>query len=340
LIALGHDGLKSLFRKDGDPWFMVPEAILSLDPFWRDAAYEVWCVLLKYVREWGELDERLITRRIAEELESKHGHRCYSFVQKGLFALEYLPGPAGERQAEQAPRRADKAVGLIRRVRKHGRRIITFLHGLLGNPETRNKAGPPSTPPGGIQGTIQETTTTREASSSSLAPLPGDGPELPEDLVDAVGLVPDLSRERLAGWVAMFGVDLARRGVAWLRAWLCHPRAEHRPQVAYWAEKALLGWKSRLERGELAMGDVDAQIEAKRKKWAPRPVAAKAEPKEKAAEEARGRAREHRLKAAWEALAESDREAIRSAVKAANPESVRFPGLLEPLYLSELERRL
>ncbi len=114
---IGTNGLDSLFRpaeKGGEPYWMSPDVLIAkLRPKYRAAAYEVWHVLLKYLREWKKLDERLITRLIAQELKSTRGHRCYSFVQKGLYALE-------------------KILGLIRRVRKHGRRIIEFVRGLLG----------------------------------------------------------------------------------------------------------------------------------------------------------------------------------------------------------------
>ena len=49
-------------------------------------------------------------------------------------------------------------------------------------------------------------------------------------------------------------------------------------------------------------------------------------------------AREDRLRGLWAALGEGRREEIRAAVKAENPGLVRWPNLLEPLYLAELER--
>jgi hypothetical protein len=51
------------------------------------------------------------------------------------------------------------------------------------------------------------------------------------------------------------------------------------------------------------------------------------------------RAREARLRVAWEDLPESEREAIRAAVKAENPGLSRWPNVLEPLYLAALEVR-
>ena len=49
-------------------------------------------------------------------------------------------------------------------------------------------------------------------------------------------------------------------------------------------------------------------------------------------------AREATLRAAWEELPESDREAIRAAVKAENPR-VQWANMLEPLYLAALEAK-
>jgi len=102
---------------------------------------------------------------------------------------------------------------------------------------------------------------------------------LPPELLDIVGLLPDLSRERVQGWVALAGgLELALRVAAWLRIWLLHPRTENRPRGAYWAERALLEWRKKLDLGFLTMADIDQMIEAKRRKWAPRPSPAKEAP--------------------------------------------------------------
>lgn len=52
------------------------------------------------------------------------------------------------------------------------------------------------------------------------------------------------------------------------------------------------------------------------------------------------KAREERLRAAWEALPESEREVIQAAVKAENPGIGRWKNVLEPLYLAALEARM
>jgi replication initiator protein A len=57
-------------------------------------------------------------------------------------------------------------------------------------------------------------------------------------------------------------------------------------------------------------------------------------------EAARAKAREAELRARWEALPTAERDAILAQVKAENPGLSRWKKMLEPLCLSELERRL
>src|SRR5262249_28671936 len=64
---------------------------------------------------------------------------------------------------------------------------------------------------------------------------------------------------------------------------------------------------------------------------------AKAEARAKAQHD---KAREERLRAAWDRLPEAEREAIRAAVKAENPGVGRWKNMLEPLYLAALEARM
>ena len=52
------------------------------------------------------------------------------------------------------------------------------------------------------------------------------------------------------------------------------------------------------------------------------------------------KARETKLRAAWERLPEADREAIQAAVKAENPGLGRWKNMLEPLCLAALEARM
>jgi hypothetical protein len=54
----------------------------------------------------------------------------------------------------------------------------------------------------------------------------------------------------------------------------------------------------------------------------------------------RDKAREAKLRAAWERLPEAEREAILTTVKARHPGLGRWKNMLEPLCLSVLETRL
>ena len=54
----------------------------------------------------------------------------------------------------------------------------------------------------------------------------------------------------------------------------------------------------------------------------------------------RDKIREAKLRAAWDQLPETEREAILAAVKSQNPGLGRWKNMLEPLCLSELETRL
>ncbi len=72
-------------------------------------------------------------------------------------------------------------------------------------------------------------------------------------------------------------------------------------------------------------------------------LAAAAQAQRKASEEIlaeHDKAREARLRSAWEHLPEAEREAIQAAVKAANPGLGRWKNMLEPLCLAALEARM
>src|SRR5262249_59489543 len=69
-------------------------------------------------------------------------------------------------------------------------------------------------------------------------------------------------------------------------------------------------------------------------------LAAEAQQAQRQAQDQRDQAREAKLRAAWEKLPESEREAIRAAVKAENPSLGRWKTMLEPLYLAALETRM
>lgn len=337
--------MDGVFQKGGFHYRTIPDAIALLPRGLQHAAtVAMKCVLRLKAR--GKLDETATdaelareSGRMAEELAAEYGVDYEgvrgwspSLVQKGLHALDVELRKLGI-----------PLIGRESGLGMHGRRQITIrpLAGREKKPETADAPGAVGPPPAPPPEDRRDTTTDGGASSSSLASPPGGEEALPPDLAGAVGLLPDLSAERLRGWVALAGPELVGRVVAWLRAWRDHPRPECRPRGAFWCEKALLHWKEKIERGHLTMADVDAQIEAKARKWAPKapPPAAGASASDPS--EAAEKAREKRLRAAWGLLPDPEREAIRAAALAANPALRKLgPKFLEVACLEELERRL
>jgi len=323
------------FKDGGDSYFALPlSPLLELDSFWRDSAIEVGAAVMHLAREMGRKFDPATFRPTTAEIAALIGRSC-SFVQKGLYAL-------------------DVKLDVLDRTRKHGGRFLGWVRGLkpaLGSKKGK-KADDPAplcTPP--PEREIQETTTTGKPSSSSFASLPGEETELPPELVEAVGLVPGLTEGQLLEWIRRYDFELTRRGVDWLKAWLCHPEPSRRPgangNAVYWTESALLGWKRELDLNIKGLEDIDQQIDAKRRKWGHRDPAAQAraeaERKAKARAELERTAAEDirtaRLGAAWSALDEARREEIRAAVKAAHPHLARWPSMLEDECRLELERR-
>ena len=343
------------YKAGGSKYRKVPDLIDRLPRPLRHRATEGWKCIMRLLAK-RELDPMNATNPAMCE-DTGYGE---TFIKGSIKILkepyELVETADGDFERVELP-------PMIVVERKHGRRKISPGIGLARkgeDPKPDPKPAPLCTPPPEKR-EDQETTTTREdRSSSSLASLPGtapdrmdgpSGPELPAEVEGAIGLVPGLSREQLVGWVRLAGAELACRVVAWLRVWLCHPDPDSRPGAkgnpVQWAEKALLGWKHKLERGELTMADVNVLIEAKRRKWDRRAAGAKAEAEKqaraKAAAEAAAddRAKQERLRRAWGLLSEPEREEIRRAVDAANPGMRRqLPALmLEGLDLAELEKR-
>lgn len=255
------------FKAGGDPYFSLPLDILfGLDPFYRTAAIEVGGAMMFLAREEGNFSPTyaeiaaILPSDRGQPEGSPPGHRSHSFVGKGRYALAVI-------------------AGVIERIRDGNEVMINWVRGLkpARDPGPASPPAPPPAPPPEEKREKNETTTTGEPpSSSSLASLPGG--EFPPDLLDAVDLVPGMSRERLQGWVALAGVELTRRVVAWTRIWGHHPRPEKRPASARWAEEALLSWKRKLDLGFTTLRDIDDEIALKRRKWGPKPAAAKAVP--------------------------------------------------------------
>lgn len=337
------------YRAGGSKYRQIPDLIDRLPRGLRNRATEAWKCIMRLLAR-GELDPMNATNPAMCE-DTGYGE---TFIKGGIRILkepfELVETAEGDFERVELP-------PLIVVERKHGRRKIDPGIGLARageDPRPDAQPAPLCTPPPGKR-EDPETTTTRDGSSSSFAPLPGsgpdrtDGPELPPELVEAVDLLPGLSRERLLGFYRK-DPELARRVADWLRACLRHPELTKRPHLPTWFDTAFFSWKAKLDRGELTLADIDAEIEAKRRRWPEKVDAAKVDA-EKAAEkqakakaeadtEASEQARMDRLREAWGLLGEPEREDIRRAVDAANPDvRRRFPKLAEPLDLAELECR-
>lgn len=295
-----------LFRPGGDPYTPLPDAVYQLPLFWLRSAVLVGRVLVKAERE-NRLDESLTTKRIVAEIKEATGLEVSeSFVQKGLYALH-------------------KLADIIDRQRSHGRRIITFIRGLAARPKkTADPADPPNPPK-----TDFETETTDERPSSSLSPNPGDPdrPTAPQELIDrACRLVPKSTPGRVIDAVNVYGVEWVAKAL---------DRVEERNRRARTTgDKPVRSWGFVL--GILANWRKEGGPPPDDPVPAPPPTTRATTTEEvDPAEEAR----ERRIREAWGLLTEAEREEIRSKVIADNPGIGRWPAMLEPVCLAELERR-
>ena len=138
--------------------------------------------------DWeNKLDPLLTDQVIADQIGiSKRS------VQRGLWALDVVLAAIGR--------------PIINRMRSHGRRIISFVRGFAA----RGQAAPPCTPQ-----KIQETTTTRETSSSPDSREenpPEPRVSVPPGLIDrAFRLIPKATEGRVIDAVAMYGAEWVSR---------------------------------------------------------------------------------------------------------------------------------
>lgn len=289
------------FQK-GVKWRPVPDKIRELPRrLWRRAE-EAWKCMMRFSAR-RQLDPLHATNRaMAEEAGWSE-----SFLKDGFRWLEELK--------------------LLRRKRAQGRRKFLPAEGPSSRGDERPEPDPiePAplcTPPE----KIQETTTTGEASSSSLGSDPegtdGPDPSLVRALYErACRLMAEVSFGAVADAVAVFTADSVRRML---------DLVERRNRVPGNKRKHW-GFGLGILRRKKAEGWPEDE---------PAPARAAAGASTAPEVDAIQSARDGRLAAAWGALAEAEREAIRAEVEAAHPELRRWPNLLEPLYLAELERRL
>jgi hypothetical protein len=168
----------------GEGSFHTPHSqrLNALPPSLRVAASEAWHAILDILRRGKtETDERVTDRVLAQ-----HMGRSRRFVQKGLKALQDL--------------------GMIRRCRQHGRRIIVVLERLRGRtkPQPRTKADSRPAAARSSQipnvGTVPHTTPEQLAAvQAQIAAQQAATPEpTPEEMADAQRILEESRRRREA----------------------------------------------------------------------------------------------------------------------------------------------
>jgi hypothetical protein len=241
-VSTYSDFIEHVYKDGGDDYFSLPMRVIAeLDPFDRTAVLEVGAALMILARR-GNLHPT--SREIAELLPSDRGkkkdggkeegkddppgHRCISFVQKGLRKL----GPSvvdedGNLVLDEDGEPVFEGLGLLDRLRRHGKRFLTWVKGLKPSPwakaKDKDKAGgkggsaaaPLSTPPPDPE---RRDTTTEGPSSSSPGPAPPGADGLrerpPAEVVDrACRLIPEATPDWVGAMVAVYGSDWFSRAL-------------------------------------------------------------------------------------------------------------------------------
>ena len=211
---------------------------------------------------------------------------------------------------------------------------------------------PPHTPRESL-GSESEKTTTDVVGESSSCPSRPDGGEIAPDLVadlvaEAVrifGFKADVAELLIRDTARLFDAETRKRPdrrewsrfeAAWIREALARAEAGRgRAKVFDWGFVTGI-LKNIARRGGPGPAPPPSDRAAKEAAGEARREQAAAQERER---ERLDRERDGRLRAAWDALPEPEREAIRAAVRAENPGIGRWKAMLEPLCLAELERR-
>lgn len=299
-----------IFAPGGLTWRAIPDAIDRMAKGVQHRATVAWKAVMRRLRD-GTLDGSATDIELGEEAGWSP-----SLMQAGLHEL-------------------DKA-GLIERksgIGMHGRRqIIPKLLAGRGTARSDPSPGTPPAPPPEDRGD----TTTDAGSPSSSSPV-GPGPEAsmpaidPALIVRARALLPRVKVGKVVDAILVHGADRVARALAAAEE---HGRKPGNTPVSSWGFIIRTLERMKREDEAEAMAPTIAAADPPPKDLTAKTLRAAADAEQKAEKE-----REHRLRARWEALPESEREAIRAAVKAENPSLARWPNMLEPLYLAELERR-
>jgi len=314
------------YKPGGDHYFSGSmDLINKLPPEWRTAAMEVAAVMWALAREGNfcptsaEIAARLPTKDRDEDGErTKDGHRCISFVQKGLYALHRI-------------------LGVIDRVRKGGRRWLTLPKGLkpargpksARDAGSESAAGPPPGPP--PEERNYTTTTGTPSSSKEFSPEKTEGPgePPPPGLVDrAIKLIPGLTPGIVAYLVVKYTAEWVEQGL--------DDAEEHNRKCQAKGKRPVQGVGFLLDR--LKRWDNEGGPPAR----VPKPIAEAPTSSVKAsakADEAAAKAQLQRLREKWGLLPEAERESIGDVVRREQPHTVRFASMFEAACLGEMERR-
>lgn len=307
---------KPHYREQGDLYAQIPEAVWCLPRKYLRAGLVVVRVLIDADRR-GRLDDRLTTAELIALIERETGNKFgATFVKKGLYALHRVLKEMG--------------VQVIDRARKGGRRIISFVRGLResGKGKQRRQGSPILSPPLPPEDK-GETRTTGSPSSSSSPDTPGKTDRADHAIVDALyrrarELVDDVSPGDVRAAVDAHSAEWVGRALGVMERRNRKPGNVRKP----WGYVAGI-LRNRAEKGDWP--DEPAPVST-----APVPPKPSGPDPSDAAE----KAREKRLREAWGVLPETDRAAIRAAVRAEQPTLHRFPTIFDGACLHELGRRL
>ena len=181
----------------GSRWDPLPEEIKALPRRLRVVAEEVWWAIIDAL----EKGQTATTEGITDAVLSAHSGWSRSFVQHGLWILEYV-------------------AKVIQRKRQHGRRIIRVVCQIWGRRDRRPVAGtdslpppaPPPSPPQTPPKPFEKTTTEARSSSSPQKTTPEkipspDDPAIAELVARACRLIPEVTPGQVATAIGEFTAE-------------------------------------------------------------------------------------------------------------------------------------
>jgi hypothetical protein len=198
-------GIASMFRKGGDYYSKISDVIFDKLPelLPRGLRRMILNAVPWVVRVLEKLDAaEKLDERVTDAMIAGLAGVSVRVVQYVLWALDVVMDQAG--------------MAIIRRIRAHGRRLISFIRGFA--PSGLRGFSPPAPP---IK--TEETTTTSEP-SSSIRSAPENArekrEEAPQELVDrACRLIPGATPIRVADAVAVYSAEWVRKALDAAEHW-------------------------------------------------------------------------------------------------------------------------